>query len=65
LLCAVHEEVYRADYSLIDRYNYHYADGIYKKYGMGWARDDLFFQQKGEELRDAFEKAGIPCRKLC
>jgi DNA repair photolyase len=55
----------RADYALIDRYNYHYADWAYKKYGMGWARDDFFFQQKGEELRDTFEKAGIPCRKLC
>jgi len=55
----------RTDYALIDRYNYHYADWAYKKYGMGWAREDSFFQQKGEELRDAFEKAGIPCRKLC
>jgi len=54
----------RADYALIDRYNYHYADWVYRKYGMEWARDDSFFQQKGEKLRVAFEKAGIPCRKL-
>jgi len=52
------------DYALIDRYNYHHADGVYKKYGMEWARDEMFFRQKGEELREAFEKAVIPCRKL-
>jgi len=54
----------KADYALIDRYNYHYADWAYKKYGMGWAREETFLRQKGEELRRAFEKAGIPCRKL-
>ncbi len=52
------------DHALIDRYNYHYADRVYKKHGMEWARDDEFFDQKGEELRAAFEKEGIPCRKL-
>jgi DNA repair photolyase len=49
---------------LVDRLNYHYADAIYKKYGMQWARDDSFFQQRGEELRKAFEKNGIPCQVL-
>lgn len=52
------------DHALIDRYNYHYADRAYRKHGMEWARKDEFFDQKGEELRAAFEKAGIPCRKL-
>jgi len=32
---------------------------------MQWAMDDTFFLQKGEELRAAFEKAGMPCRMLC
>jgi DNA repair photolyase len=54
----------KVDYALVDRYNYFYADGTYKKYGMEWAREDRFFQEKGEELRAAFEKKGIPCQKL-
>jgi DNA repair photolyase len=52
------------DHVLIDRYNYHYADWAYKEHGMQWAMDEDFFSKKGEELRDAFEKAGMPCRKL-
>lgn len=49
---------------LVDRLNYHYADGIYTKYGMQWAREDSFFRKRGEELRKAFEKNGIPCQVL-
>jgi len=54
----------KVDHVLIDRYNYHYADWAYKKYGMQKAREEDFFEEKGEELRAAFEKAGVPCRKL-
>ena len=49
----------KVDHALIDRYNYHYADQIYKKYGMKWALEEEFFQQKSEELQAALEKAGI------
>ncbi len=49
---------------LVDRLNYHYADAVYKKFGMQWAREDSFFRSKGEELRKAFEKNGIPCQVL-
>ncbi len=52
------------DHVLIDQYNYHYADWAYKEHGMQRAMDEDFFFEKGEELRAAFEKAGIPCRKL-
>ena len=31
---------------LVDRLNYHYADAVYKKYGMQWAREDRFFREK-------------------
>ncbi len=55
----------KVDHVLIDRYNYHYADWAYKKHGMQQAMNDDFFLEKGEELRAAFEKAGIPCRLLC
>lgn len=54
----------KVDHVLIDRYNYHYADWAYKKYGMEWAMDEDFLQEKGEELRTAFERAGIHCQKL-
>ncbi len=52
------------DHALIDRYNYFYANWAYKRYGMEWAMGETFFQENGERLRDAFEKAGISCRKL-
>ena len=54
----------KVDRALIDRYNYHYADRVYKEQGMEKAKDEEFFLEKGEELRTAFEKAGIPCQKL-
>jgi len=54
----------KVDHALIDKYNYHYADRAYKEQGMEWALDEDFFLEKGEELRAAFEKAGIPCRRL-
>jgi DNA repair photolyase len=50
----------KVDYVILDRLNYHYADWIYKKYGLQWAMEDGFFSQKGEELRMAFEREGIP-----
>jgi DNA repair photolyase len=52
------------DHVLLDRLNYHYADWAYKRYGLTWAKEDSFFSQKGEELRAAFEKEGIPCQIL-
>jgi len=54
----------KMDHVLVDRLNYHYADAVYKEYGMQWAREDSFFRSKGEELRKAFEKSGTPCRML-
>ena len=54
----------KIDHVLIDRYNYHYADGTYKKNGIEWAMKGSFFQEEGEELKAAFEEAGIPCQKL-
>jgi DNA repair photolyase len=54
----------KVDRALIDRYNYHYADRTYREHGLDWAKREEFFQEKGEQLRAAFEQAGIPCRKL-
>jgi DNA repair photolyase len=54
----------KVDHVLIDRLNYHYADRALKQHGLQWAGEASFFAQKGEELREAFEKQGIACRML-
>ena len=54
----------KVDHVLVDRLNYHYADWAFKKHGMQWAMKEVFFQERGEELRAGFEKMGISCRKL-
>jgi len=51
------------EYVILDRLNYHYADGEYKRYKMEWAKENRFFLQKGDALKAMFEKEGIPCRK--
>jgi DNA repair photolyase len=52
----------KVEYVILDRLNYHYADWIYKRYGIEWAMEDGFFSQKGEKLRMAFEREGISCQ---
>lgn len=32
----------RVDYVILDRLNYHYADWVYRKYNLLWAREDSF-----------------------
>ncbi len=54
----------KVDRALIDRYNYHYADRTYREHGMDRAMREEFYLEKGEQLRDAFEQAGIPCQNL-
>jgi DNA repair photolyase len=54
----------KVEYVILDRLNYHYTDWVYKRYGIKWAMKDSFFSQKGEELKIAFEKEGIPCQIL-
>jgi DNA repair photolyase len=43
----------KIDYVLIDRMNYHYADGVYRKYGLEDALTDDFF----ERTRQAFPRS--------
>ncbi len=54
----------KVDHALIDRYNYHYADGVYRSHGLEWAMKENFFAEEGERLKADFERAGIPCEKL-
>jgi len=52
----------KVNYVILDRLNYHYADWAYKKYGLTFASEDIFFSQKGKYLKEAFEKERIPCQ---
>jgi DNA repair photolyase len=52
------------DHVIIDKLNYHYANWAYKKHGLGGAREDGFFKQKGAELKAALEREGVSCTKV-
>ena len=52
----------KVDYVLVDRMNYHYADWIYKKYGLEEKRTDDFFESAGQAIADACVKNMIECR---
>ncbi|MEM1538996.1 MAG: radical SAM protein [Candidatus Bathyarchaeia archaeon] len=55
------EEIYGiADYVIVDKLNYHYADWVYRKYGLEYAANEKFFQQKKAELANALKKLGTP-----
>jgi DNA repair photolyase len=54
----------KVDHALIGRYNYHYADRVYKERGMKQAMGEEFFEEQGEALRAAFEREGIDCRVI-
>ncbi|HOU80765.1 MAG TPA: hypothetical protein PLE57_05880, partial [Methanoregulaceae archaeon] len=38
------------DYYIVDRMNYHYADWVYRKYGLEFALTDDFFSRTSQEL---------------
>ena len=54
----------KADYVLIDKMNYNYADRTYKRHRLEYAMTNNFFTQKKIELANAFEKEGIPYQLL-
>lgn len=49
----------KVDYLLIDRMNYHYADWVYRKYGLEDKLTSDFFQRTSRELANACQKLGI------
>ncbi len=51
----------KIDRLLVDRMNYHYADRVYRKYGLEDKLTGEFFERTGRELADACERSGIPC----
>ncbi|UCB60321.1 MAG: radical SAM protein [Candidatus Bathyarchaeota archaeon] len=54
----------KVDHVLIDKMNYHYADWVYKKYGLEYALTDTFFKEKKKEFATAFEGCNVPCQIL-
>jgi len=51
-------------YVILDKMNYHYADCVFKRYGLPHAGEGCFFLKKGKELKESFEKEGIPCQVI-
>lgn len=49
---------------IVDRMNYHFADWVYKKYGIEWAKTDKFFREEGLKIKKLFENHGVKCRLL-
>ena len=51
----------KIDYVMFDRMNYHYADWVYRKYGLEEKMTDDYFYQTEPTLSSAFAKLGIEC----
>jgi DNA repair photolyase len=51
----------KIDYAIVDRMNYHYADWVYRKYGLDDKMTDDFFYRTRRGLFLAFGKLGIDC----
>ena len=51
----------KVDHIIVDRMNYHYADWIYRKYGLGDKLTDDFFHRTAHELANACKRSGIAC----
>jgi hypothetical protein len=49
----------KADYMLIDRMNYHYADWVYRRHKLEYAMNEKFFTQKKIELANALKREKI------
>jgi DNA repair photolyase len=54
----------KVDHVLIDRLNYFYANRIYMENNLAWAKEDHFFIQQAEELKEGFGKHHIPVQVL-
>jgi DNA repair photolyase len=51
----------KIDYVIFDRMNYHYADWVYRKYGLEDKMTDDYFTQTEQTLASTFAKMGIRC----
>lgn len=55
----------KVDRVLIDRMNYHYADWVYRRYGLNDKLSDGFFSRTSDALLSAIRKQGIDCSVVC
>lgn len=55
----------KVDNVIIDRLNYNYANQVYKKHGLEWAGKESFFSRKISELKNGFDKEGVPVQVVC
>lgn len=49
------------DYLLVDRMNYHYADSIYRRFGLEDRRAEGYFTWASQEIKSECERLGIDC----
>ncbi len=52
----------KVDYVLIDRLNYHHADHVFKKHGLGTCLTEGWFYERRRELLQRFDKLGVEGR---
>jgi DNA repair photolyase len=52
----------KIDYVMFDRMNYHYADWVYRKHGLGEYLSDGFFDLTQRSLSTKFAEMGVECR---
>ena len=52
----------KVDYVILDRMNYHYADWVYRKYGLEAYMTDDYFSRTEQVLSSAFANVGISCQ---
>ena len=51
----------KVDYVRLDRMNYHYADWVYRKYGLVDKMNDDYFSRTERNLSSTFANSGIRC----
>ena len=51
----------KVDHVILDRMNYHFADWVYRKYGLQDKMTDEYFMGAEAELTSKFARLGIPC----
>jgi len=52
----------KVDYVRLDRMNYHYADWVYRKYGLEEQMTDEYFSRTEHILASAFAQMGVSCQ---
>ncbi|MEM1546765.1 MAG: radical SAM protein [Candidatus Methanomethylicia archaeon] len=54
----------KTNYIIIDKMNYHYADWVYRKYGLEYAMSWEFFKEMKIKIVSSLKKQGIPYEVL-